>query len=226
MREVAVHAQVSVGIVSNALNRPHVVAQTTLERVQAAIEELGFVRNDLARQLRMGGGKALGMIILNMANPFFAGLAQACETAAGEVGYTAQLGSSDQLRERENRYVDLFEEQRVGGMMIAPFDGATAHMRRVHDRGMGMVLFDACADESEFCTVELGVIVRQERLFKPTEAKRFQRPGQRCGVVDVERHPAVVEKRKIGSDLFARNPRPHHISTEAFLALARSPDQR
>lgn len=117
MREVAVHAQVSVGTVLNALSRPHVVAQTTLERVQAAIEELGFVRNDLARQLRMGGGKTLGMIMLNMANPFFAGLAQACEAAAEEVGYTVQLGSSDQLRERENRYVDLFEEQRVGGMI-------------------------------------------------------------------------------------------------------------
>ena len=52
VKDVALAASVSVGTVSNVLNRPEIVAPATVERVQAAIEQLGFVRNDAARQLR------------------------------------------------------------------------------------------------------------------------------------------------------------------------------
>ena len=52
MRDVAAAASVSVGTVSNVLNAPHKVAPATVARVHAAIDELGFVRNDAARQLR------------------------------------------------------------------------------------------------------------------------------------------------------------------------------
>lgn len=155
IRQVAERAQVSVATVSNVLNKPEMVAASTIERVKSVMEELGFVRNDLARQLKMGTGSTLGMIVLSMANPFFAELAQACESAAEEAGHTIILGSSDRLREREDRYIDLFEEQRVGGMLIAPFDGPTERMERMHARGMRMVLFDNTPDEAPFCSVAL-----------------------------------------------------------------------
>lgn len=155
IREVAERAGVSIGTVSNVLNKPEIVATRTRELVQSVIEELGFVRNDLARQLKMGRGKTLGMIVLSVANPFFADLAHACEAAAEEAGYTVVLGSSDHLQAREERYMDLFEEQRVSGMLITPTNGATQRMKSKHNRGMRMVLFDALADESEFCSVAL-----------------------------------------------------------------------
>jgi LacI family transcriptional regulator len=155
IREVAERAGVSIGTVSNVLNKPEIVAKSTRERVQSIIEDMGFVRNDLARQLKMGRGKTLGMIVLSVANPFFADLAHACESAAEEVGYTVILGSSDHMQAREDRYMDLFEEQRVSGLLITPSAGATERMKNKHDRGMRMVLFDALADQSEFCTVAL-----------------------------------------------------------------------
>lgn len=155
IRDVAERARISVGTVSNVLNKPEIVAKATRQRVLAVIDELGFVRNDLARQLKMGGGTTLGMIVLSVANPFFADLAHACEAAAEQSGYTVVLGSSDGMRGREDHYMDLFEEQRVRGMMVAPFDGATDRMRQMRNRGMHMVLFDSLADESDFCTVAL-----------------------------------------------------------------------
>src|SRR6187431_2551843 len=97
IRDVAARAQVSVGTVSNVLNKPDIVSPATLEKVQKVMDELGFVRNDLARQLKMGGGTTLGMIVLNVANPFFGDLAHACETAAEDLGHTVIVGSSDQL---------------------------------------------------------------------------------------------------------------------------------
>ncbi|WP_344738974.1 LacI family DNA-binding transcriptional regulator [Microbacterium awajiense] len=155
IRTVAAQAGVSVGTVSNVINKPETVSARTLAHVQQVMDELGFVRNDLARQLKMGGGTTLGLIVLNVANPFFAGLAHACEAAAEELGYTVIMGSSDQLREREDRYIDLFEQQRVRGMLIAGLDGATERIQRLTKRGMPLVLFDIHAQAGEFCTVAL-----------------------------------------------------------------------
>ncbi|QPZ40132.1 LacI family DNA-binding transcriptional regulator [Paramicrobacterium chengjingii] len=146
---------VSVGTVSNVLNKPDVVSTKTLERVLATMDELGFVRNDLARQLKMGGGTTLGMIVLNVANPFFGDLAHACESAAEARGHTVIFGSSDQLAGREDRYIDLFEEQRVRGMIIAPLDGSTERIERLIRRGMPVVLFDIHAGTGDFCSVAM-----------------------------------------------------------------------
>lgn len=155
IREVAERAGVSFGTVSNVLNKPELVSARTLALVQATMDELGFVRNDLARQLRMGGGTTLGMIVLNVANPFWADLAHACEAAAEAQGHTVIFGSSDQLDGREDRYIDLFEEQRVRGMLIAPLDGATERMNRLTRRGMPLVLFDIHAAGGDVCSVAL-----------------------------------------------------------------------
>jgi LacI family transcriptional regulator len=154
IREVAAAARVSVGTVSNVLNKPDRVSSDTLTKVLAVIDDLGFVRNDLARQLRMGAGTTLGMIVLNVANPFFADLAHACETSAESVGHTITLGSSDQLEAREDRYLELFKEQRLRGMLVAPMDGVTQRMRLLQARGTPIVLFDIHADR-EFCSVTL-----------------------------------------------------------------------
>lgn len=155
IKEVAERAGVSLGTVSNVLNKPHLVAATTSERVLAVMAEMGFVRNDLARVLRTGGSTTLGMLVLSVANPFFADLAHACETAAEAEGYTVVLGSSDQRADREARYLELFDEQRVGAMLVAPLFGATEQMRRLHQRGVRMVLFDNNAQSDDFCTVAL-----------------------------------------------------------------------
>ena len=66
VKDVAALAGVSVGTVSNVLNRPDKVAPGTVERVQSAIAELGFVRNDSARQLRAGRSSTVGLIVLAM----------------------------------------------------------------------------------------------------------------------------------------------------------------
>jgi LacI family transcriptional regulator len=155
IREVAKRAGVSVGTVSNVLNKPETVSTQNVRRVTEVMNELGFVRNDLARQLKMGGGTTLGMVVLNVANPFFAALAHACEAAAEEVGYTIVFGSSDQLTQREDRYAELFEQQRVTGMIITPLDGPTTRMQQLRNRGMPMVLFDFRSDTNAFCTLAL-----------------------------------------------------------------------
>uniref|UniRef100_UPI0024544C00 LacI family DNA-binding transcriptional regulator n=1 Tax=Nocardia abscessus TaxID=120957 RepID=UPI0024544C00 len=75
MREVAAAASVSVGTVSNVLNTPDKVAPATVQRVLAAIDRLGFVRNDAARQLKAGRSRCVGLVVLDISNPFFSDVA-------------------------------------------------------------------------------------------------------------------------------------------------------
>jgi LacI family transcriptional regulator len=158
IREVAEHAGVSVGTVSNVLNHRATVTPSNLSKVQQSMAELGFVRNDLARQLRMGGGSTIGLVVLNISNPFFADLAHALEAEAEVGGHTVILGSSDQDAGREDRYIDLFEEQRVRGMLIAPLHGVTPRLSQLRSRGMPVILFDSSADPEHFCSVTLDGI--------------------------------------------------------------------
>lgn len=69
IRDVAARAKVSVGTVSNVLNRESLVSPHTAARVHAVIEELGFVRNDAARQLRAGKSRSIGLAVIDMSNP-------------------------------------------------------------------------------------------------------------------------------------------------------------
>jgi LacI family transcriptional regulator len=155
IRDVAQAAGVSVGTVSNVLNYPDQVSAKTLAKVQQTMQSLGFVRNDLARQLRMGRSAAIGFVVVNIANPYFADLAHELEAAAEEVGHTIVLGSSDQNAARERRYIDLFDEHRVRGLLIVPQQGLTPRLSRLRASGTPVVLFDGNIESDEVCSVGL-----------------------------------------------------------------------
>ncbi|GGM63498.1 LacI family DNA-binding transcriptional regulator [Microbacterium saperdae] len=155
IRQVAEAANVSVGTVSNVLNRPDYVAPATLAKVQATMERLGFVRNNLARQVKLGESTSIAMVVLNVANPFFGGLASACVEAAERRGHTIVLGTSDQHPDREDRYIDLFEGQRVKGMLVTPLNGFTTRMGVTRNRRMPLVLFDDASADWDCCSVAM-----------------------------------------------------------------------
>lgn len=155
MREVAERAGVSLGTVSNVLNRPQRVSAETAQRVLAAIDELGFVRNDAARQLRAGSSRALGLVVLDIRNPFFSELALGAEGAARNAGYSIILGNSDEKSERELSYLDLFEEQRMRGVLITPFGDVESRLLRLRERGTPAVLVDRTSSSGRFSSVSV-----------------------------------------------------------------------
>ncbi|WP_104116092.1 LacI family DNA-binding transcriptional regulator [Arthrobacter sp. B1805] len=142
IKDVADRAGVAIGTVSNVLNHPARVSAATRERVQGAIDELNFVRNDAARQLRAGQSRTIGLIVLDVGNPFFSSLARAAEDCASENGSTVVLGDSGQDVVREARYIDVFEQQRVQGMLISPVGDVGPRVEALRKRGMPVVLVD------------------------------------------------------------------------------------
>jgi LacI family transcriptional regulator len=152
---VAAQAGVSVGTVSNVLNRPEVVAPATRARVAEAIAALGFVRNESARQLRAGRSRTLGLVVLDVANPFFTDVARGVEDAVAAAGLTVILCDSAEQVEREHRYLDVLEEQRVMGILITPVNGVDERLRRLRQRGTPIVLVDRYALTRNQCSVSV-----------------------------------------------------------------------
>ncbi len=153
VRDVALAASVSVGTVSNVLNRPDKVAPATVERVLAAIQELGFVRNDAARQLRAGRSRSIGLVVLDVRNPFFTDIARGAENRAAEDGMNVLLGNSDESIARETSYLDSFEEQRVHGLVVSPLDEDLSRFARLAERGTPVVLVDRESPEESLSSV-------------------------------------------------------------------------
>ena len=153
IREVARRAGVSLGTVSNVLNRPEIVAETTRQRVQLAIDEIGFVRNGSARQLRAGRSQHIGLVVLDVANPFFTEVARGAEDAASEAGYVVILCNSDDSFDKENRYLRVLEEQRAQGLLITPVQNDVNYLQRLRRRGIAVVLLDRPSRTRDLCSV-------------------------------------------------------------------------
>jgi LacI family transcriptional regulator len=155
VKDVAERAGVSVGTVSNVMNHPEKVAPAARARVQAAIEELGFVRNFAARQLRHGRSISIGLIVLDVRNPFFTDIARGAEDRAAEAGLSVLLANSDESEGRESAHIDLFEQQRVFGVLISPLGDVTRRLEMLRSRGIPAVLVDRSSPDRSFSSVSV-----------------------------------------------------------------------
>lgn len=155
IQDVARLAGVSLGTVSNVLNSPERVKDSTIAKVTRAIDQLGFVRNDAARQLKAGKSKTIGLIVLDASNPFFGEIARGAEDAAHDLNYSVLLGNSGHDEGRERQYVSLFEEQRVGGVLISPVGQITDVVSNLRVHGTQTVLVDRKADAALCCSVSV-----------------------------------------------------------------------
>jgi len=161
VRQVAERAGVSVGTVSNVLNRPHLVSDTARAKVQGAIAELGFVRNESARALRSGRSSTIAYVVLDASNPFFTDIARGVEDAAG-AAVTLFLCNTDQDASREARYLDILEQQRVLGVLITPVDPSSERLHGLPHRGTPVVLVDRVSVNDHQCSVAVDDVLGGE----------------------------------------------------------------
>ena len=159
IRDVATRAGVSVGTVSNVLNRPEVVSPATRDRVLGAITALGFVRNESARQLRAGRSRTIGLVVLDIANPFFTDVARGVEDVANEQGLAVILCNSDDRPEKEAAYLDVLAEQRVQGVLITPTAELSPNLEQLRRTGVPVVLLDRQARSRDQCSVAVDDVL-------------------------------------------------------------------
>ena len=158
IRDVAQHAGVSVGTVSNVLNRPGEVSAESIRRVHEAIEALGYVRNDAARKLRAGVSTTVGFVVLDGQNPFFGDVVRGAEDEASGQGIAILYGNTDEDPKRERMYLDLFEEQQVRGVLISPYGDINQRLERLRSRGIPAVLVDRFSGDGRFSSVSVDSV--------------------------------------------------------------------
>ncbi|HZW03831.1 MAG TPA: LacI family DNA-binding transcriptional regulator [Anaerolineaceae bacterium] len=116
--EVARKAGVSPTTVSHVLNDTRFVSEGVRTRVQAAMSELGYQPNALARSLRRGETQTIGLVLPDSANLFFAEIGRAIEDAAFRHGYSVVLCNTEGDSARERVYTDVLSKKQVDGMVF------------------------------------------------------------------------------------------------------------
>src|ERR687887_151074 len=140
MNDVARVANVSIATVSHVINGTRFVSAERVERVQAAMQQLGYTPDATARSLRVGRTDTIGLVIPDNSNPFFAALARWIEEAGFEAGYTTILANSNERPDREHRYVSTLVSKRVDGLILSRSRGDRAparHRRALHRARFG-----------------------------------------------------------------------------------------
>lgn len=150
---VAAAAGVSQATVSNVLNRPERVAPTTYRRVMEAIDALGYVLNSSARDLRSGRGSALGIVVLDVSNPFWAELVRGFEEVAIAHRRPVIVCSSDGSSEKEQELLRLLESHQVSAVLIAPVDAEAPYIASLRQRGVKVAFLDDVSESTSVPSV-------------------------------------------------------------------------
>src|ERR1700733_6890418 len=155
MRDVAKAAGVSPMTVSRVVNGEPSVLPETVARVERAIRRLGYQRNEAARRLRREGQptQTIGVLVDDLANPFFAALAAAVEDAARQRNYVVLIGSSGDSLRREREVISAFCARRVDGLIVVPAAGSHRFLRDQLAAGTRVVCVDRPADGLRVDTV-------------------------------------------------------------------------
>lgn len=152
--DVAKRAGTSPAVVSYVLNDgPRPVSAATRARVLAAIEELDYRPNRLARSLRAKQSMALGMIVPDASNPFFAGLARAIEDVAHDLGYAVFVGNATDNDERELRYVRSFVDRQVDGLLLISSGDSRGSVRELNRARVPLVAVDRLLHNVQASTI-------------------------------------------------------------------------
>ncbi|MFF1448414.1 LacI family DNA-binding transcriptional regulator [Streptomyces sp. NPDC058274] len=142
MRDVAERAGVALVTVSRVVNGLGAVREETAARVHAAISEIGYQRNEIARSLRPGqNSMTLGLLLGDLTNPFYASLAKAAVEVAAQAGYAVLLSTADEDPAVERRAVRELIGRRVAGLIIVPDQGDHAFLQQVNGHDEVPVVF-------------------------------------------------------------------------------------
>lgn len=194
MQDVAKAAGVALGTVSNVLNHPHKVSPATTKRVRDAIDRLGFVRNDAARSLASGSTNSVGMVLADLENALFLDMARGAQEAARAAGLSLLLGNADCDMTLQDEYLDLFDQSRVTGVLLAPMEDSSDGIARIRAHGRPVVLLNFAQRPAACCTV----LVNNERVGYLAARHLIDIGCRRLGYVAAQDDLQPVHERRRG----------------------------
>ena len=159
IKDVAKKVGVSTALVSYVISgkeKEKRVGTEVADKIREAAIELNYNPNQIARSLRRGSTKTIGLIVADIANPFFGQLARIIEDEAGKSGYTVIFGSSDENLIKSSSLIDTFLNRQVDGLIIVPAEGEQGKIRDLIKDGVPLVLMDRYFPDLDVCHVGLN----------------------------------------------------------------------
>ncbi|MEG1589317.1 LacI family DNA-binding transcriptional regulator [Chryseobacterium sp.] len=166
IKDIARIAGVSVATVSYVLNKKegNRISEDTKKKIFEVAETLNYTPNRIARSLQNNKSKLLGLIVADISNDFYSSIARNLEDKALKLGYTLIIGSSDENAEKFEKLIDLFSQQQVDGMIIAPVAGSEEVLQKLLDRNYPLVTIDRYLKEVN----APGVILNNREIAETT----------------------------------------------------------
>lgn len=142
IREVAERAGVSTMTVSRVLNNSGYVHPETRARVKAAIAEMGYVPNALARSLRFKQTRTLGLVLSDITNPFFTTIARGVEDVTSQAGFNVIFCNTDESEDKQAAYLTVLAQKRVDGVLLVPARSSETPVSYLRSRNVPVVVLD------------------------------------------------------------------------------------
>ncbi|HEY4785516.1 MAG TPA: substrate-binding domain-containing protein [Bacteroidales bacterium] len=145
LKDIANKVGVSTALVSYVLNGQEKEKRVGVEiarKILKVAKELNYKPNQIARSLRKGSTKTIGLIVADIANPFFGYLARFIEDEANKYGYTVIFGSSDESNSKSAALTDILINRQVDGFIIVPTEGSEDQIKNLIQRNIPFILID------------------------------------------------------------------------------------
>ena len=200
IKDIAREAGVSVSLVSfvmsNAVAGESVyrVSRETSKRVLEVAERLQYKPNSSARALRSGKTGTIGVVVSDIANPFFAEIARYLEDHAYNYDYNVIFGSSDENPEKFRRVVDVLLNKGVDGLILVPCAGAEDTIREVVASGINTVLLDRLVPGLQVSSVVLD----NREAARVITGKLLERGARRIEMVSYSMNISNARDREQG----------------------------
>lgn len=153
IKEVAKRAGVSIATVSHVINNTRFVSEGTRTKVEAALSELNYVPNNIARSLRTNKSKTVGLLIPDISNFFFTEISECMEKVLRENGYSLVLCNTNEDLEIELQNIELLKGHLVSGMIIAPTTHNFNYRGLFEDNNYPLVMIDRVTDHLQCDTI-------------------------------------------------------------------------
>lgn len=167
--DVAKRAGVSTMTVSRVVNGTGYTSAATRARVASAIDELGYVPNALARQLRSKRTKTIALVVSDISNPFFTTIARGAEDVAARHGFSVMYCNTDESEKEEEQYLLMLIERQVDGVLLVPARSSGTSFRLLQAHRMPVVVMDrrvaARNVDSVLCDSEAGAYALTRHLI-------------------------------------------------------------
>jgi LacI family transcriptional regulator len=154
INDVARRAGVSTMTVSRALRDSPLVATCTKSRILQVVEELGYVPNLLARSLVQKRSPILGLVITELANPFFTPIITAIQEGARSHDYFVMIGDSERDISNQERYLNQFQQIQIAGLLITPVMPDTEMLEAIRDGGTPVVVIARRWEKGDYVSAD------------------------------------------------------------------------